>query len=88
MTDFHGDDMLNEEAFIATSFIQFHTEDPGDGSYIPMTEDEASQRWSTWLAEYTRQQREEAFALGVDYQWKHRPMGNRTAWNPYREGAS
>lgn len=49
-------DLAAEEAFIASSFVDFHTEEPASpGDWIPMTEEEASGRWESWLAEHDRQ---------------------------------
>jgi len=45
----YTDGLDEEEAFIATSFIEFHTEHPASGEWIPMAEEEARARWDAWL---------------------------------------
>lgn len=51
-----SDELEDMEAFIASSFVDFHTEEPSSpGDWIPMTEEEARERWDAWLAEHDRQ---------------------------------
>lgn len=41
---------INDEAFMASSFIDFHTQEPeSPGDYIPMTEDEAREQWDDFM---------------------------------------
>lgn len=40
-----------DEAFISATFVSWHTEPSDDGSYIPMTEQEAQETFDSWLNE-------------------------------------
>lgn len=48
-----------QEAFIATSFIDFHTQASPSGEWIPMSESEAREVFEDWLAEHDAKVRAE-----------------------------
>lgn len=75
-----SEDLQTEEAFIASSFIEFHTEEPSSGEWIPMTEEEARDRWEAWLTEV----RAAAWDEGAKAQADAYGMDVDTGPNPHR----
>lgn len=89
MSDDYTPSLYEEEAFIATSFIDFHTQEPASGEWVPMTEDEARARWEAWLTQHDEavraEEREKAAQIAESstrpLRW-HGSMneGSRSAW--------
>lgn len=75
-----------DEAYISSAFVSWHTAPSEDGSYIPMTEDEASTVFDKWLNEVQAKAFDEGFDQGhYVNDSEDRDCGCRE--NPYREGA-
>lgn len=88
MSDLHEDDLGAEGAFIASSFVGFHTEEPASpGDWIPMTKEEASERWESWTTEHDRQVAERAWdacVASMKYE-DGTPVEIVASVNPYRK---
>lgn len=67
-----------DEAFISATFVSWHTEPSEDGSYIPMTEQEAQETFDRWLNE----ERAKAWDAGHT----EGAIGTPVTENPYRKG--
>lgn len=86
--NFDPDGLEAEEAFIASSFVQFHTEKPSSGEWIPMTDAEAGERWTSWLAAHDAQVAADAwdigFHAGVNHELGDWEIAPDPIVNPYR----
>lgn len=75
-----------DTAFIAATFVSWHTEPSADDSYIPMTEDEAQEVFDRWLNEELAKAWDAGQQSGAQWgvtQWDEE--GIITSENPYRK---
>lgn len=72
-----------DEAFISAAFVSWHTEPSEDGSYTPMTEQEAQETFDRWLNEERAKAWDEAITF-----FETNIYGEVTPaseYNPYRK---
>lgn len=75
-----------DEAFISAAFVSWHTEPSDDGSYIPMTEQEAQETFDRWLNEERAKAWSEGYADGQDSIYTStNEWPNPDIRNPYRK---
>lgn len=73
-----------DEAFIASAFVSWHTEPAQCGSYIPMTEKEASRIFFDWLRKVKADAWDEAHGTPCD-EYTRDEMCYEYHRNPYRD---
>jgi len=79
-------------ALFMSAYVEYHTEDPGDGSYIPMTVEEAQSRFLGFIADLQSEAWDEGYESGAEDQareegHRHTPSnrpGMAVSKNPYR----